>query len=118
MVLCMLDWVFRTHDRLTCGRWGKKTVQCSVASTLISCLCVFVCVRCIAAELFLGLPLFPGSSEYDQMRRIVKMRDLPPPAMLRRVRLAVFSLLSLCLIILVFTGQINTQIFHSHCAVL
>jgi len=39
---------------------------------------------CIAAELFLGLPLFPGSSEYDQMRRIVKMRDLPPPAMLRR----------------------------------
>jgi dual specificity protein kinase YAK1 len=23
---------------------------------------------CIAAELFLGLPLFPGTSEYDQLR--------------------------------------------------
>lgn len=28
---------------------------------------------CIAAELFLGLPLFPGSSEYNQLFRIVEM---------------------------------------------
>jgi dual specificity protein kinase YAK1 len=28
---------------------------------------------CIAAELFLGLPLFPGSSEYNQISRIVEM---------------------------------------------
>lgn len=28
---------------------------------------------CIATELFLGLPLFPGSSEYNQMSRIVEM---------------------------------------------
>jgi dual specificity protein kinase YAK1 len=28
---------------------------------------------CIAAELFLGLPLFPGSSEYNQIARIVEM---------------------------------------------
>jgi len=28
---------------------------------------------CIAAELYLGLPLFPGSSEYDQVSRIVNM---------------------------------------------
>jgi serine/threonine protein kinase len=28
---------------------------------------------CIAAELFLGLPLFPGSSEYNQLSRIVEM---------------------------------------------
>lgn len=28
---------------------------------------------CIAAELFLGLPLFPGSSEYNQVGRIVEM---------------------------------------------
>lgn len=28
---------------------------------------------CIAAELFLGLPLFPGSSEYNQITRIVEM---------------------------------------------
>ncbi len=28
---------------------------------------------CIAAELFLGLPLFPGNSEYNQLSRIVEM---------------------------------------------
>ena len=38
----------------------------------------------IAAELFLGLPLLPGSSEYDQMRRIVEMRGTPPARLLRR----------------------------------
>ena len=27
---------------------------------------------CIAAELFLGLPLFPGTSEYDQLRLITE----------------------------------------------
>jgi dual specificity protein kinase YAK1 len=30
-------------------------------------------VGCIAAELFLGLPLFPGSSEYNQLSRIIEM---------------------------------------------
>ncbi|CEO97059.1 hypothetical protein PBRA_005663 [Plasmodiophora brassicae] len=38
---------------------------------------------CIAAELFLGLPLFPGSDEQDQVRRIVEVCGAPPPAMLR-----------------------------------
>ncbi|KAI8886554.1 kinase-like protein, partial [Backusella circina FSU 941] len=33
---------------------------------------------CIAAELFLGLPLFPGSSEYNQLSRIVEMLGTPP----------------------------------------
>ena len=28
---------------------------------------------CISAELFLGLPLFPGSSEYNQLYRIIDM---------------------------------------------
>ncbi|KAI3623700.1 YAK1 [Malassezia furfur] len=37
---------------------------------------------CIAAELFLGLPLFPGTSEYNQMSRIVDMLGLPPAYML------------------------------------
>ncbi len=34
---------------------------------------------CVAAELFLGLPLFPGASEYDQMARIVAGLGGPPP---------------------------------------
>jgi len=33
---------------------------------------------CIAAELYLGLPLFPGSSEYNQVSRIVNMLGMPP----------------------------------------
>ncbi|KAF9884397.1 dual specificity protein kinase yak1 [Aspergillus nanangensis] len=37
---------------------------------------------CIVVELFLGLPLFPGSSEYNQVTRIVEMLGLPPTWML------------------------------------
>ncbi|KAK9373390.1 kinase-like domain-containing protein [Lipomyces chichibuensis] len=37
---------------------------------------------CIVAELFLGLPLFPGSSEYNQICRIVDMIELPPQWMI------------------------------------
>ena len=33
-------------------------------------------------ELFLGLPLFPGSSEYNQVARITEMLGLPPTWML------------------------------------
>jgi dual specificity protein kinase YAK1 len=33
---------------------------------------------CIVVELFLGLPLFPGSSEYNQVSRIVEMMGNPP----------------------------------------
>ncbi|KAK3836906.1 MAG: hypothetical protein J3R72DRAFT_423751 [Linnemannia gamsii] len=39
-------------------------------------------VGCIAAELFLGLPLFPGSSEYNQLSRIVEMVGILPTYML------------------------------------
>ena len=34
---------------------------------------------CIAVELFLGLPLFPGTSEYNQITRIVEMLGCVPP---------------------------------------
>ncbi|KAI8971757.1 kinase-like domain-containing protein [Mycotypha africana] len=37
---------------------------------------------CIAAELFLGLPLFPGSSEYNQLSRIIEMLGKPPNYMI------------------------------------
>lgn len=37
---------------------------------------------CIVVELFLGLPLFPGSSEYNQVSRITEMLGLPPAWML------------------------------------
>ncbi|KAM0682662.1 dual specificity protein kinase yak1 [Mitosporidium daphniae] len=37
---------------------------------------------CIAAELFLGIPIFPGSSNYDQILRIVECIGMPPTYML------------------------------------
>ena len=37
---------------------------------------------CIVVELFLGLPLFPGSSEYNQVSRITEMLGNPPIWML------------------------------------
>jgi serine/threonine protein kinase len=39
---------------------------------------------CIAAELFLGLPLFPGSSEYNQVSRIVEMLGILPGHMIEK----------------------------------
>ncbi|KAK7005729.1 Serine/threonine-protein kinase ppk15 [Favolaschia claudopus] len=39
---------------------------------------------CIAVELFLGLPLFPGTSEYNQLTRIIEMLGMPPQSMLNQ----------------------------------
>jgi len=38
---------------------------------------------CIMAELYIGYPIFPGESENDQMSRIMEMRDVPPPEVLK-----------------------------------
>ena len=37
---------------------------------------------CVAAELALGLPVFPGSNEHDTVFRIASLLGLPPPWML------------------------------------
>jgi hypothetical protein len=39
---------------------------------------------CILAELFCGVPLFPGESESDQMSRITEVLGLPPRELLER----------------------------------
>ncbi|KAK4337261.1 hypothetical protein RND71_043259 [Anisodus tanguticus] len=39
---------------------------------------------CVIAELFLGWPLYPGSSEYDQIRYISQTQGLPAENMLNR----------------------------------
>ncbi|KAI8885999.1 kinase-like protein [Backusella circina FSU 941] len=41
---------------------------------------------CIVAELFLGIPIFPGISEYNQISKIVEMLGLPPKDMLSKGR--------------------------------
>ena len=37
---------------------------------------------CIAAELFLGLPVFPGTDDFNQLCRIIEFHGLPPHYML------------------------------------
>eukprot|EP00727_Mastigamoeba_balamuthi_P000075 m51a1_g10064 putative protein kinase (795) ;mRNA; f:87381-90226 len=37
---------------------------------------------CIAAELFLGIPLFPGSHRYNQVYKIVELLGIPPKEMI------------------------------------
>lgn len=37
---------------------------------------------CVVAELYLGWPLYPGSSEYDQIRYISQTQGLPTEHML------------------------------------
>jgi len=39
---------------------------------------------CVGAELFLGLPIFPGSSEYDLLSRICETIGMPPNDMLAK----------------------------------
>lgn len=41
---------------------------------------------CVAAELFLGLPLFPGASEHDLLNRIVETLGMPPPWLLHEAK--------------------------------
>lgn len=41
---------------------------------------------CMAAELYLGLPLFPGASEHDLLVRIVDMLGNPPEHVLARAQ--------------------------------
>ena len=41
---------------------------------------------CMAAELFLGLPLFPGASEHDLLVRIMEMLGPPPEQVLAKAQ--------------------------------
>ncbi|KAL3686400.1 hypothetical protein R1sor_008974 [Riccia sorocarpa] len=40
---------------------------------------------CVAAELFLGLPLFPGASEYDLLQRMIETLGSQPPDRVLRI---------------------------------
>ena len=78
---------FTAHQRcfLVCRMW-PKTIRPWGGVWLIcfrySSALDMWSLGCIVVELFLGLPLFPGSSEYNQVCRIVEMLGLPPTWML------------------------------------
>ena len=40
---------------------------------------------CVLAELYLGWPLFPGTSEYDQINYICEMLGPPPHCLMRNL---------------------------------
>ena len=40
---------------------------------------------CVLAELYLGWPLFPGTSEYDQIKYICEMLGPPPLCLMRNL---------------------------------
>lgn len=40
---------------------------------------------CVLAELYLGWPLFPGTSEYDQINYICEMLGPPPVSLMRNL---------------------------------
>lgn len=68
-------WVFRKSSKMN-DLWLVLTLtRYSSAIDMWS-------LGCIVVELFLGLPLFPGSSEYNQVSRITEMLGLPPIWML------------------------------------
>lgn len=39
---------------------------------------------CIAFEILCGLPIFPGNSEYDQIRMIVQVLGMPPDTLISK----------------------------------
>lgn len=41
---------------------------------------------CICAELFLGIPIFPGNSDYDQLARIIEIVGMPTQGMIQRAK--------------------------------
>ena len=43
---------------------------------------------CVTAELFLGLPLFPGASDYDMLKRIEEFIGLPSEEFLNNCKYA------------------------------
>lgn len=74
------------RPRSSLGYRTSSLVQSLLTSCLIGCRYSSAIdmwsLGCIVVELFLGLPLFPGSSEYNQVCRIVEMLGLPPTWML------------------------------------
>lgn len=75
-----------TDHRRCC--WGyRKSIIATSRVFILTCLRYSSAIDmwslgCIVVELFLGLPLFPGSSEYNQVSRITEMLGLPPTWML------------------------------------
>ena len=43
---------------------------------------------CILVEMHWGEPLFSGSDQFDQMKKLIEVRGMPPAAMINRAQLS------------------------------
>jgi len=83
----VIDFGSACHERQTVYTYIQSRFYRSPEVLLgcsYSCAIDMWSLGCIAVELFLGLPLFPGTSEYNQVSRIVEMLGNPPNHMLER----------------------------------
>lgn len=72
---------------MICGVWGVLRVMLISQLEQLSVFCVFIGVTLFSlGELFLGLPLFPGSSVFNMICRISEMLDVPPDHLIERSR--------------------------------
>ena len=65
-----------------CRKYLFSCIMCRLTLHRYSAAIDMWSLGCIVVELFLGLPLFPGSSEYNQVSRITEMLGQPPHWML------------------------------------
>ena len=83
----VIDFGSACHERQTVYTYIQSRFYRSpevILSLGYSCAIDMWSLGCICVELFLGLPLFPGTSEYNQITRIVEMLGMPPRHMLEQ----------------------------------
>ncbi|MQL99221.1 hypothetical protein Taro_031940 [Colocasia esculenta] len=81
----------KPENILLCGRKGQQQSRLLILDQLVKKAIQFThtsryntaidmwSLGCIVAELFLGLPLFPGASEFDLLKRMIEILGGQPP---------------------------------------
>ncbi|KAK4054196.1 dual specificity protein kinase yak1 [Microbotryomycetes sp. JL201] len=81
----VIDFGSACHEKQTVYTYIQSRFYRSpevILSLPYSCAIDMWSLGCICVELFLGLPLFPGTSEFNQITRIVEMLGMPSDHML------------------------------------
>lgn len=74
--------VLMAGTRAASGKIRESNLFCSLLGLPFCEAIDMWSLGCVIAELFLGWPLYPGSSEYDQIRYISQTQGLPTEHML------------------------------------
>lgn len=80
---CVLVTGLPFYDAIDMWSLGCVIYLCVLGTGLPFCEAIDMwSLGCVIAELFLGWPLYPGSSEFDQIRYIRQTQGQPPEYML------------------------------------